>query len=110
VMVNVYVPSDRSHNGEGYWKDLPVDACIAPIIIALNGAGVLTAGSCCGHGEKPGSIALQDGRELEVWPQGQHESYHERIRVHTRVNEQFQGHIHDQLREERSRARASHVT
>lgn len=44
-----------------------VDACIAPIIAALNAGGVPTIGSCCGHGKEPGSILLADGRELVVF-------------------------------------------
>ena len=29
---------------------VPVDKCIAPIVQALNSAGIQTLGSCCGHG------------------------------------------------------------
>ncbi len=96
--VRVYIPADRSHTGEGRWRMMEMDACIAPMVDALNAAGILTAASCCGHGEKPGAIALQDGREIEVWPEGWHESYHERIRVHTKVNEQYEEYIHGKLK------------
>jgi hypothetical protein len=41
-----------------------VDHCIAPIVKALNEAGVATIACCCGHGVRPGNIALVDGREL----------------------------------------------
>jgi hypothetical protein len=44
----------------------PVDACIAPIVSALNVAGVVTLGSCCGHGERAGIIELADGRSLVI--------------------------------------------
>ena len=40
------------------------DPCIAPIIAALNSAGLATKASCCGHGYRPGRISLRDGREL----------------------------------------------
>lgn len=40
-----------------------VDACIAPIVEALNAAGVRTTSSCCGHGLKPGFIKLATRRE-----------------------------------------------
>jgi hypothetical protein len=54
------------------WKDrrtaIQVDACIAPIVTALNDAGIATVASCCGHGKRPGIIALEDGRELLVMP------------------------------------------
>jgi hypothetical protein len=44
----------------------PVDACIADIVQALNTAGVVTIGSCCGHGSGPGTILLADGRALVI--------------------------------------------
>ena len=45
-----------------------VDACIAGIVLALNEGGVATVASCCGHGRRPGSIILADGREILVLP------------------------------------------
>jgi hypothetical protein len=42
------------------------DPCIAPIVAALNAAGIATVASCCGHGEQLGNIALADGRELII--------------------------------------------
>lgn len=45
-----------------------VDRCIAPLVVALNAAGVPTAASCCGHGYRPGNIALRDGREIVIAP------------------------------------------
>lgn len=46
----------------------PVDACVAPLVQALNDIGFLTTSSCCGHGRRPGIISLADGRELIVMP------------------------------------------
>jgi hypothetical protein len=43
-----------------------IDRCISHIVAALNAGGVTTVACCCGHGRIPGSIALQDGRELVV--------------------------------------------
>lgn len=43
-----------------------IDRCIHHIIAALNAAGVDTLSCCCGHGNRPGSIVLEDGRELIV--------------------------------------------
>ncbi len=43
-----------------------IDACIAPIVDALNQAGIYTIGSCCGHGRSSGSIVLADGREMII--------------------------------------------
>lgn len=42
------------------------DPCIAPLVAALNAAGFATVASCCGHGHRPGVIALRDGRELFI--------------------------------------------
>jgi hypothetical protein len=47
-------------------KRIGVDACIAPIVAALNRAGIRTVASCCGHGGREGEIALADGRWLTV--------------------------------------------
>jgi hypothetical protein len=43
-----------------------VDACIALLVQAINAAGIKTVASCCGHGHRPGTIALADGRELVI--------------------------------------------
>jgi len=45
-----------------------VDSCIVDVVTALNQGGVQTVASCCGHGHRPGNIALADGRELVVCP------------------------------------------
>lgn len=59
VRVLVTVPPGRS------W--ILVDACIAPLVKALNRAGSIgTVASCCGHGRHPGNIMLADGRELAI--------------------------------------------
>lgn len=60
----VPIPAHLSHTGEFRWDTKPVDSCLADIVQALNDAGVYTAGCCCGHGQRPGSIILHDGREL----------------------------------------------
>ena len=43
-----------------------VDFCIADIVAALNAANIVTVASCCGHGQIPPSIALEDGREIVI--------------------------------------------
>lgn len=45
-----------------------VDRCIAPLVSALNDAGIKTVACCCGHGVRPGNVALADGRELIIAP------------------------------------------
>ena len=44
------------------------DPCIADLVAALNDGGFPTIASCCGHGVRPGNIALEDGRELIIAP------------------------------------------
>lgn len=70
TMVPLLVPirGDLSHSGEFEWKTKPVDVCIAPIVEALNKAGIHTLSSCCGHGESVGEIPLMDGRSIVVRP------------------------------------------
>jgi hypothetical protein len=45
-----------------------IDRCIVPLVRALNDAGLATVASCCGHGHRPGWIALSDGRQVMVVP------------------------------------------
>lgn len=45
-----------------------VDPCIAALVQALNDAGLQTLNSCCGHFQRPGWIALEDGRHLLIVP------------------------------------------
>lgn len=66
--MEVTVPAHLSHTGQARRATKGIDACIAPIVKALNAAGIRTAGSCCGHGRDPGNIILADGRELVILP------------------------------------------
>jgi hypothetical protein len=66
ILLSVPVPADLSYTGEPRWAIKGVDRCIAPIVHALNIAGIYTAGCCCGHGKADGSIVLQDGRTLVI--------------------------------------------
>lgn len=68
VVLEVTIPAALSHTGEQRQKQVGIDACIAPLVKALNDAGITTVASCCGHGKRPGSIALADGRELIIAP------------------------------------------
>lgn len=47
---------------------IDVDSCIAEIVRAFNAIGLVTVASCCGHGKRPGNIALADGREIIISP------------------------------------------
>jgi len=66
VAVSVRVPASLSHTGYPRKTLKAIDTCIADIVAAMISAGIYTSGSCCGHGEIPGSIVLTDGRCLEV--------------------------------------------
>lgn len=64
--VLVYIPGaePRGHLG----RHRGIDACIAPLVAVLNYNGFPTVASCCGHGHRPGSIILEDGREFIIAP------------------------------------------
>lgn len=40
------------------------DPCLAPLVMALNGAGLRTLASCCGHEHAPSRVTLADGRTV----------------------------------------------
>ena len=60
------IPAHLSHTGKRYMKKVPVDTCIAPIVKALNDAGIETTESCCGHEKAHGTIDLLDGRRIMI--------------------------------------------
>lgn len=68
--VLITIPTASTHRPDGTPRPdgnkRGIDACIAPIVQALNDAGVGTAASCCGHGKRPGRITLRDGRDLVI--------------------------------------------
>lgn len=66
VTLRVPIPACLSHTGKFRWDDKPIDRCLAPLIQALNDAGIHTANCCCGHGKTDGSILLHDGRILII--------------------------------------------
>jgi hypothetical protein len=66
--VRVTIPSDLNCSGDAQRKEVPIDACIAPIVDALQRAKIDMRGSCCGHGRCDGHIQLADGRALLILP------------------------------------------
>lgn len=64
--VRVKITAERSHTDKAYYRDMPIDKCIAPIVRALQEGGIDMNGSCCGHGRCEGGIILADGRELII--------------------------------------------
>jgi len=66
VILRVLMPAHLSCTHAPRWADKAIDCCIAPIVQALNNAGIYTANCCCGHGESDGTIFLHDGRVLII--------------------------------------------
>lgn len=65
-VLSVVIPARLSSTGADKLKRVDVDKCIAPLVRVLNDNGFPTIASCCGHGRRPGNIALGDGRELVI--------------------------------------------
>lgn len=61
-IIEVVIPADLSHTGLPYKKNIEIDACIAPIVKALNDAGIIMRGSCCGHNKTAGEIIIHCDR------------------------------------------------
>ncbi len=68
IEMRLVVPARLSHDGKIYRRAVAIDRCIAPLVAALNNAGIRTVASCCGHGKGMGNIALDGGRELIIRP------------------------------------------
>ena len=66
IGIKVKVAADLSYTHKERWKHAQIDACIAPIVDALQKGGIDMRGSCCGHGSGIGDIQLQDGRALII--------------------------------------------
>lgn len=64
--VEVTIQASLSHTGKTRKAVKPIDKCIAPIIRALENAGIHMTASCCGHGKNEGRIDLADGRILTI--------------------------------------------
>lgn len=63
---DVEVENLLAFNGEWHRRTWKIDACIAPVVKALNDGDVDTVASCCGHGKGQGRIDLADGRILLI--------------------------------------------
>ena len=61
ITCSVPIPAHLAFSNVARIALKPVDACLAPLIEALNAAGFPTAGACCGHGKGPAEIILHDG-------------------------------------------------
>jgi hypothetical protein len=64
--VVVTIAAQYSCTGKARKASTFIDACIAPIVAALESAGIYMHASCCGHGKGTGRIDLADGRVLEI--------------------------------------------
>jgi hypothetical protein len=66
VDVAVTIDWSLSFEGVSVVKNKPIDRCIAPIVAALEAAGIYMYSSCCGHYQSDGEILLVDGRVLRI--------------------------------------------
>lgn len=66
IPCRVKMTAETSHTGKARFRSISVDACLAPIVNALNAAKIYTAQACCGHGKRLGRIELHDGRTLII--------------------------------------------
>lgn len=64
--IEVTIAAHLSSDGTTKRKTVGIDACIAPLVRALDAAGVVMTASCCGHGRATGRIDLADGRVLTI--------------------------------------------
>lgn len=69
VDVECEIPAGLSHTGARRKKVCAIDRCLAPLILALQAAGIGTEGCCCGHGKYDGTVCFENGiRLIVVWP------------------------------------------
>ncbi len=66
IPVTVAISADLSSTGKSKQRIFAIDSCIAPIVDALQKAGIDMRASCCGHGNGNGEIELEDGRKLII--------------------------------------------
>jgi hypothetical protein len=66
IILMVPIPAYLSYTDKFRWDKKGIDSCIAPIVQALNNAGIYTSNCCCGHGKEDGEIFLHDGRKLII--------------------------------------------
>lgn len=62
IVIREGTPDESGRRRGGVW----CDPCLVPLVAALIDAGIETVASCCGHGRRPGTIALRDGRWLVI--------------------------------------------
>ena len=65
--LEVTIPAHLSSTGVAKRKIVGVDSCIAPLVKALNDAGISTMASCCGHGHLPPTIAVEWNGDKDRW-------------------------------------------
>jgi hypothetical protein len=80
VIVRVKIATDLSYTHQERWAEKGIDSCIAPIVKALQDAGIDMRGSCCAHNKGVGSIDLQDGRTLLILDKDMANKYRNRGR------------------------------
>lgn len=91
VNLRVKISARKSYTGQGRWDTKPIDRCLAPIVQALNDAGIYTEECCCGHGRGDGYLGLIDGRMFIIPLNGQQDwdEYRETIGMRHEKPETF---------------------
>lgn len=64
--IEVTILKSLAHSGHKFKKKAQIDACISSIVSALDSAGIIMRGSCCGHNKGNGEILLADDRILVI--------------------------------------------
>lgn len=60
------LPIRLAHPRKDGIQTASADPCIQTLVQALNDGGFQTVNSCCGHGIRPGWVALEDGRHILI--------------------------------------------
>lgn len=61
---SLFVHNFKANNPWSTKEFVEIDACLAPLVIALNRRGIETLGCCCGHGYGGGEIIISMDDEL----------------------------------------------
>lgn len=64
--VSAVLPDPRTGGDPPWIESSGLDACLAPVVVALCQGGRLTRTACCGHGTGEGWISFRDGSVLKL--------------------------------------------
>lgn len=58
TLAPIYVIRRNNDDIQDGWHQVHVDACIADYVQKMNDVGIVTVGSCCGHGKSPATVLV----------------------------------------------------